>query len=261
MKKIYQELDKYYTNQGTVNKCLSELFNQIQFYDYIIEPSAGNGAFLKAIKHRNKIGIDIKPEDKKIIQYDWLKFKIDLQYKKVLIIGNPPFGKNHSLSDDFLKHSFSFSNVHTIAFVLPNTYNKYNRQKVIPANWRIKKIVDLGRNCFTFNGEVRHSPCSFFILDKSKGSDLRVNPKKIRTNDFIFSKPSYSDFFIFGAAPHKVIKSPLANNRGYFIKSVISKKELIHRFQTIKWQGNSCANGGVAWFTKLEIIQQYNNSI
>lgn len=259
MKKIYQELDKYYTNEDTVKKCLAELFDQIKTYDYIIEPSAGNGAFLKKIKHNNKIGIDIQPEDKDIIKYNWLKFKIELQYKKVLVIGNPPFGKNHSLSDAFLKHAFSFSNVYTIAFVLPNTYNKYNRQKIIPTNWRIKQVIDLGQKCFTFNDETRHSPCSFFIIDKSKGKDLRVNPKEIKTNDFIFSEPSDSDFFIFGAAPHKVIKRPLANNRGYFIKSIIGKKELIRRFQTIKWKGNSCANGGVAWFTKLEIIQQYNN--
>ena len=260
MKMIYQELDKYYTNKNTVEKCLSRLLTQVESYDYIIEPSAGNGAFLKKIKHNNKIGIDIQPEDRIIIKYDWLKFKIDSQYKKVLIIGNPPFGKNHSLSDAFLKHAFSFSNVCTVAFVLPNTYNKYNRQKIIPVNWRIKHILDLGKNCFTFNGETRHSPCSFFILDKSKGKDLKVNPKKIKTDDFIFSELPNSDFFIFGAAPHKVIKKPLANNRGYFIKSFINKKELIHRFQTMKWKGNSCANGGVAWFTKLEIVQQYNNT-
>ena len=252
----YKELDKYYTKPEIVKRCLKAI--RIPSYDYIVEPSAGNGAFFKQIPGKNKIGIDIKPEDKQIIRADWFKFKMPGQYKKVLVIGNPPFGKYHSLSDAFLNQALSFDNVKTIAFVLPNTYNKHSRQKIIPGSWRIKKIIALGRDSFTYNGESRHCPCSFFVLDKSSGKDLRIKPSEVKTDDFTFVCPPAQDFFIFGAVPHKIISWPAKNNRGYYIKSFIPKKELISRFKTIKWQGNSCANGGVAWFTKLEIIQQYN---
>lgn len=256
---FYQELDKYYTKSGVVDNCLKHIEGMRQ-YDFVIEPSAGNGSFLNKIDNPNKIGIDLYPEDKNVIKEDWFDFDIDAEYKNVLIVGNPPFGRNHSLSDAFLLRSFSFSNVETIAFILPNTYRKYNRQKLIPANWRIAKIIELGRNSFTLNGKTRHCPCSFFVFDKSGEKDLRVNPDRIKTNDFVFSKKREdADFFIFGAVPGKVIKNPKKNNRGYFIKSCIDTEELIKRFQNIKWKGNSCANGGVAWFTKLEIIQEYNS--
>ena len=254
-------LEKYYTNEPTVKKCLSVISHSLKKYDYIVEPSAGNGAFLKQIQHHNKIGIDIAPEDSSIIKQDWFKFKISSQYKKVLVIGNPPFGKYHCLSDAFLKQAFFYRNVQTVAFILPNTYNKHSRQKIVPADWRIKHILDLGKNCFIFNGMEKHVPCSFFIFDRSKGKDLRFDPQKAKTNDFVFSKPPHFDFFIFGASPSKVIKDVQPNNRGYFIKSLINKKTLKERFKNIQWKGNSCANGGVAWFTKAEIVHQYNQSV
>ncbi len=177
------------------------------------------------------------------------------------MIGNPPFGKYHSLSDAFLNRAFSYNNVQTIAFILPNTYNKHSRQKIIPKTWRIKNIKELGKDCFIFNGKKKHIPCSFFVFDKSKGKDLRFDPKKAQTNDFLFSKPPDFDFFIFGASPSKITQHVHPNNRGYFIKAIINEARLKKRFKTLPWKGNSCANGGVAWFTKAEIVHQYNQKI
>ncbi len=254
-------LEKYYTNGQTVKDCLTVVSGTLSRFDYVVEPSAGDGAFLRQIQHNNKIGIDIEPEDRSVVRYDWFKFEINPKYKRVLIIGNPPFGKYHCLSDAFLRRAFSHANVRTVAFILPNTYNKHSRQKIIPADWRIKNILELGKNCFIFNGVEKHIPCSFFVFDKSRGKDLRFDPQKVKTNDFVFSKPPHFDFFVFGASPSKVIKDVQSNNRGYFIKSMIDKKTLKERFKNIKWKGNSCANGGVAWFTKAEIVHQYNQSV
>ena len=100
-----------------------------------------------------------------------------------------------------------------------------------------------------------------FKFDQSKGKDLRFDPRKAKTTDFAFSRPPHFDFFVFGASPNKVIKNVHPNNRGYFIKSMIDKTTLKERFKSIKWKGNSCANGGVAWFTKAEIVHQYNQSV
>ena len=108
------------------------------------------------------------------------------------------------------------------------------------------------------NGAEKHIPCSFFVFDKSKGKDLRFDLKKAKTKDFYFSNPTEGDFFVFGACPKKIVKTPHPNNRGYFIKSKIDINKLKERFKIIDWKGNSCANGGVAWFTKYEIIHQYN---
>ena len=178
-------------------------------------------------------------------------------YRCVLVIGNPPFGRYHNLSSKFISHALSFSNVQTIAFVLPNVYRKHTGQRILPYNWRIVSITALGRNCFTLEGKAYHVPASFFIFDKSEGKDLRVDPDaRTETNDFKFSNKDDFDIFVFGASP-KRIKVPTSNNRGYFLKSKIPVEALISKIKAVDWNGNSCANGGVYWLTKFEFLEQY----
>ena len=257
-KVITHPLDKYYTRTEVVKRCVDSI-PDMDSYDCMIEPSAGAGAFVKALDAKKLIAMDIEPDDARIQKADWLAYKIDQRHKRVLIIGNPPFGVHHSLSDAFLRHAFSFENVQTIAFVLPNTYRKHTRQRIIPKHWRIKQIMDLGKNAFTYQGNIQHMPCSFFLLDKSAGRDLRIHEHLYReATDFKFGQADDYDIFMFGASPTKLIKQPTANNRGHFLKSKIALDELIRRLKAMPWQGNACANGGVAWFTKTEIVYQYN---
>lgn len=54
------DYDKFYTKEAVAIDCLRSI--DLKEYDLIIEPSAGNGSFLKNIKHENKVGLDIKPE-------------------------------------------------------------------------------------------------------------------------------------------------------------------------------------------------------
>ena len=73
-------IDKFYTNESAVNLCCS-LINEklsINSEDLIIEPSAGNGSFIEAIKllSPNHKFYDLKPENPEIIEQDYL----DLNY-------------------------------------------------------------------------------------------------------------------------------------------------------------------------------------
>ena len=257
---VGEALDKYYTKENVVRKCLAMVEELSHSYDLVIEPSAGNGAFYDKINHHNKIGIDIDPHHKDIVKKDWLTFDVGQQYKKVLIVGNPPFGRYHKLSSAFISHALSFPNVQTIAFILPNVYNKHTRQKILPSHWRICSITDLGRNAFQLDGKDYHVPTSFFVFDKSKGTDLRVNPNLYRdTDDFEFGNKCNFDIFVFGASPKRITLHPKPNNRGYFLKSKISVPELIEKIENVNWTGNSCANGGVYWLTKHEFLEQYIN--
>ena len=251
-------LDKFYTKQKVVKRCLDEVNKMPHIYDCVIEPAAGDGAFYKNIKHDTKIGIDIDPQHDEIIKEDWLNYKINEMYKRVLVVGNPPFGQYQKLSSKFITHALSFRNVQTIAFVLPNVYRKHTRQKILPNNWRIVSITELEGNCFTLEGEDYHVPASFFIFDKSGGKDLRVNPKAYtEANDFKFSDKYNFDIFVFGSSPRKITKTPTPNNRGYFLKSKIPVEDLIAKIKAVDWNGNSCANGGVYWLTKHEFLEQY----
>ena len=250
--------DKYYTNEGVVKRCLALLdLGDSGGYDLIIEPSAGNGAFFNHLPVCKTIGLDIEPEGSGIKRYDWFKYKIESRHKKVLVVGNPPFGRFQRLSDGFLEHAFSADNVYTVAFILPNVYKKYTKQKIIPNEYRIKKIIDIGKSAFTFEGKSKHIPCSFFIFEKSKGLDRRDNPFKYKDKvPFTFNKYDY-DLFLFGAAPKRIITNPKPNNRGHFLKSKIHPKQLKENLQNIKWETLSSASGGVFWLTQGEIIQQY----
>ena len=74
-------MDKYYTNNKIIKLCC-KLFKKnikINKTDLIIEPSAGDGAFIPCIKNKNNLLMDIKPENKLILKKDFLKFN----YKKI----------------------------------------------------------------------------------------------------------------------------------------------------------------------------------
>ena len=105
-------LDKFYTNINIVNLCINYLENLYKwdYWDLVIEPSAGSGNFLNNIPFNNKIGIDIEPENTNIIKENYLNYNINTKYldKKILVIGNPPFGRQSSLAIKFFNKSANF---------------------------------------------------------------------------------------------------------------------------------------------------------
>ena len=109
-------IDKYYTNNFIVNEIIQiiKLQNIINNDDLIIEPSAGNGAFINGIKSltSNYLFYDIEPEHKEIIKQDFLSLdltNIINRYKNIHIIGNPPFGRQSSTAIKFIKKCYLFS--------------------------------------------------------------------------------------------------------------------------------------------------------
>ncbi len=252
-------LDKFYTKESVAIQCIKHL--RLTDYDTIVEPSAGSGVFSNNILHDNLIAIDLEPEHESITKQDWFEFQPKEDKGKTLIIGNPPFGLRNKLSKAFIEKSISFSSVQTIAMILPNVYKKYTLQSIFPKEWRLKKIVCLPENAFTIDGKEYHVPCSFFIFDKSEGTNLMFNKEKYsKCEDFEWSNSKDADWFVMGASPSTVksINEVQPTNRGYYIKSTgISKEELKIKLENTYWDGNSSANGGVSWLTKPEIIKSY----
>ena len=251
-------IDQYYTKPEIVSICLREL-GRLSEFDCVIEPSAGDGAFFSKIKHSKLIGLDITPHHPAIKKANWLTYKIDSAYKKVMVVGNPPFGRFNNLSAAFIQHALKFPAVSRIGFILPDVYNKHTRQAILPSHWRIKTNHKLPRNAFLYEGETRHVPCSFFVFCRSRGKDLRVPTKLPNIADFSFSNCKDYDVFIFGAAPKNILRQGEVkkNNRGHFLKSHIDVNRLIANLNAVVWQGNSCASGGVYWLTKNELAMQY----
>lgn len=256
-----QDFDKFYTKEEVVKDCLEYI--DFNLYDFVIEPSAGAGAFYCQIKHSNKIGIDILPEAPDIVYGDWLKYNIPITYQKVLIIGNPPYGLRNKLSRKFLEHSVSFSNVFTIAFILPDVYNKHTMQRYVPEDYRLKHIVKLQNDSFTIEGESYHVPCSFFVFEKSEGKCLRFKPELYKeTEHWEFGNKDNYDFFVMGASINTVKDYPEKNNRGYHIKvkGNTTVQKVKDNFRKLKCESYSSVNGGVAWITKPELVKNYEEN-
>lgn len=116
-----KDLYKFYTPEETVNFCVGKIKKYVADDTVFVEPSAGGGAFLSALKSNfnNRVdAYDIVPEACGIQQQDFLDLNIE-DYKDldVIVIGNPPFGSRNSLSVKFFKKSIQFANV--IGFILP----------------------------------------------------------------------------------------------------------------------------------------------
>jgi hypothetical protein len=256
-------LDKFYTKPEVASFLVKELKNIVDLssYDLILEPSAGNGSFSNLFKNNNAlVSLDINPENNDILEMDFLTYVPPPEKKKILLIGNPPFGQRNQLTKHFLKHAQTFSGLDTIAFILPNVFKKETNQKQLNQHFKLIKIIPLPENSFIFNNQSYHVECSFFVFSKN-GSYPDLRTKLIScTKDFaIVNKNQEYDFFTFGSAPHKLIiypETPNKNNRGYYIKCTYAdnKNNIIDRFKSLKWTGHSSVSGGVWWLTKNELL-------
>lgn len=158
-------LDKYYTPQNVVEKCIDIIEDAIGFDNIseVIEPSAGNGSFLNVLDDRGipYTAYDILPEDSRIIEVDYLD--TNLEYlKDRIVLGNPPFGRSMSLARKFYNYSVEHSDY--IAFILPisqlnNTSFLYKFDLILSK--------DLGKIVFSDNREVH---CCFNIYKRPVGS-------------------------------------------------------------------------------------------
>ncbi len=67
------KLDQFYTKPNTAELCISFLRNNINIekYDVILEPSAGNGVFVDLMPEEKILALDLEPYHSKIIKQDF----------------------------------------------------------------------------------------------------------------------------------------------------------------------------------------------
>lgn len=163
-------IDKYYTSSDTVTQCIEliKTHTNISQNDLIIEPSAGNGAFIPLIKtlSTNYIFYDLEPEHDEIIKQDFLElntthFQTGNNTQPIHIIGNPPFGRQSSLAIKFIKKCCQFAT--SISFILPKSFKKDSMKKYFAANFHLIHEYDLPTNSFLVNNIPCDVPCVFQI--------------------------------------------------------------------------------------------------
>lgn len=141
--------DKFYTQPEMAKECYNFLTNTITIEaDAIyLEPSAGDGSFLNYLP--NYVALDIKPEDDRIIEQDFLKYTTDKT--DFITIGNPPFGNRSVLAIDFFNKAATMSEV--IAFIVPVSFMKWNVQKHLDMSFALIDYFYLPFNSFLDEGK------------------------------------------------------------------------------------------------------------
>ena len=170
-----KKFDKFYTKVEIVKKFILIIKKKIKIdkkRDLIIEPSCGNGVFIDDIKRLsdNYLFYDILPENKLIIKKDYLKLDLNNlknKFKKIHIIGNPPFGRQSSLALKFIKHSSKYCS--SISFILPKSFLKESLKDRVPLDFFCIYEKEVPKNSFLLEEKDYDVPCIYQIWVKKKG--------------------------------------------------------------------------------------------
>jgi hypothetical protein len=246
-------LDKFYTLPECSKKCIDktcELYD-IERWDLIVEPSAGNGSFFNQIQSDKKIGIDILPDNENIIKQDFFDYYPPPNKEDILVIGNPPFGRVSSLAIKFFNHSAKWASV--IAFIIPRTFRKISVQNRLDDRFHLVYDEELPNKpcCFTPEMSVK---CCFQIWEKKENKrDLIELPKT--HSDWQFLKlgkrdstgqptpPLNADFALraYGGKIGDIKTEGLNELRPkswHWFKSIIDKKLLIDRLMQLDYSNS-----------------------
>jgi hypothetical protein len=178
--------DQFYTRVDVAKSCIDEILKHYADSSkyYWIEPSAGNGAFLKQVPEGiESFGMDIDPKDPQITKQDYLKW-FPATSKKILVFGNPPFGRQSATAKAFIKHSAVFANI--IAFILPLSFVKSSMNKAFPERFHCVVSKELPVNSFEINGQSYDVPCVFQIWERR--DEMRQITEKIQPIGFQYVK-------------------------------------------------------------------------
>ena len=250
-------LDKFYTIESVVDTCISTITKQYDWntWDLIIEPSAGNGSFFHKIPVLigKKIGMDIQPEHSDIIGKNFFDYETVKKNEKILVIGNPPFGRNSSIAVKFFNHASKWCD--TIAFIIPRTFRRESIQNRLNLNFHL--VLD---------EEIPVKPCSFTppmmvkcCFQVWENRDYKREIVKLETNhddwDFLplgakddknqHTPPLNADFVIraYGGKCGEIKKDNMDNLRPkswHWIKCNRNKEELIAKFSKLDY--SNCLN-------------------
>lgn len=171
-----RRLDQFYTSDLVAKHCLSVVKSLITIRQ-IVEPSAGGGAFLRALsksrvthitldgkRFDNTIALDIDPKLPEIEEMDFLRFNPKGRIARrscCLVLGNPPFGHAASLAIKFFNKAAEFAGC--IAFIVPKTFRKASVQAKLSSNFHLIHDENIPKDAFLFEGKPYDVPCCFQV--------------------------------------------------------------------------------------------------
>lgn len=257
-----RKLDQFYTKPEVAKYFYKKLSSIVNIDDsFLLEPSAGEGSF-SILFHSNSLALDLDPKRDNIKKQDFLEFNSSNQIKTdkpIVVIGNPPFGKNASLAVSFFNKSADFSNV--IAFIIPKTFKKESVTNRLSLDFHLEYSEDVQKDSFTFNNEDYDVPCVFQIWIRRNTKRKKIIRKKT-TNLFNFTTKSDADLAIrrVGGLAGKVFSDNFNKYEPpshYYLKITSKpKKELVELLQSKyeKLQDAARNTAGNPSLSKSELI-------
>jgi len=110
-----------------------------------IEPAGGAGTFIEALKTfgvSKTISYDIEPHHPKVVRGNFLDQHLSLT--DAVSIGNPPFGRNNSLSVPFFNHCAKYSDY--VCFIVPKSWRKWSVSNRLALNFHLIDDYELSIN-------------------------------------------------------------------------------------------------------------------
>jgi hypothetical protein len=255
-------LDKFYTKEEVVDLCMDRVkqYLTIDASDMVLEPSAGNGAFLKAIQSLSASSLfyDIEPAHEAILYNVYLKRDIDFGAltQRIHVIGNPPFGRQSSLAQQFIKKSCTFC--HSVSFILPKSFKKASRHRCFPNDFHLLFEMDLPDRSFLVNQKEHDVPCVFQIWERKtvdRCPVIQLEPlhfrfvKKTENPDFSFRRVG-----VYAGTVDTCLEKSVQSH--YFIKLDHPTPELIQRLSQLTYSTNNTV--GPRSISKQELIAAFN---
>lgn len=159
-------LDQFYTPQATADWVVQVIRDQPWWIEIVeaIEPTAGTGVFVEALKpydhYMTVHAFDLEPKHPDVVEADTLKVDVEellWNPKKecptprdhVLLIGNPPFGRQSALARQIWDHYSD--HVGYTAFIVPRSMaipKTYSKSRTIPKNHDLLFTLSLPDNKF-----------------------------------------------------------------------------------------------------------------
>lgn len=125
-------LDQYYTNRDIAQMYYDKTIQYLKQKGiseeecFFVEPSAGDGVFYDLLPTDRRVGIDICPNNPLIIEHDFLTWEGKLpKDKKIVYIGNPPFGYRGWLALEFVNKAAQ--NADFVFFILPMSFQSIGK--------------------------------------------------------------------------------------------------------------------------------------
>lgn len=247
----YKEKDQFFTCKTLALECVKDMLDKLTNpEEYIwIEPSAGKGVFIDALKellpNANIISFDIEKNDtcKECIIQDFLEWNGYDPAFKYIVFGNPPFGLRGNMALRFINHASVFADY--VCFVLPPLFSsdgKGSPSLRIP-NMNLIYSVKNKENTFfdPENNSIKVQTIFQIYKKEDKKPISRINSKEFK----VYSLSN-------GESSHSKRNVKMIGKCDYYLPSTCYKLEQVKEYDNFEDLPNQRGYGVV--FKQVEVL-------